>query len=298
MRPGPRRLTHSVHRVVKYWCSIFEQAGIPDAKSSAQTLASHVYGQKLWATTKCTKLSSCQLAELHHLCEQRLKRVPLQYIIGEWDFRDITLKLHPPVLIPRPETEELVELVLQDLEKNYCGGADILEIGCGSGAICLSLLKSRLKDCVVAIDSSTDACELTRINAARLGLKGERLTVLHEKICIKSVAYWWKEKFDVIISNPPYITNQDMINLQPEIACYEDRSALCGGKDGMDVIKQILHFASYSLRNSGSLWLEVGTGHTDVICKQVQEMHFGRIQFVARYQDFTKRWRFCHLKKM
>lgn len=290
-------MVRSVHRVVKYWCNIFQQAGVPDAKSSAQTLVCHVCGQKLWTALEHTKLSRSQLAELQQLCEQRLKRVPLQYIIGEWDFRDITLKLQPPVLIPRPETEELVELVLHDLEENYLAGADILEIGCGSGAICLSLLKSRLKDCVVAVDSSAKACELTRINATRLDLIAKRLTVLNEKISIRSIAERWKEKFDIIVSNPPYITSQDMINLQPEIVCYEDRSALCGGKDGLDVIKQVLHFASYSLKNNGSVWLEVGIGHTDVIRKQVLARNFGSIQFVARYQDFNERWRFCHLKK-
>lgn len=86
------------------------------------------------------KLSSQQLSYFERLCECRIARMPIQYIIGEWDFRDLTLKMKPPVFIPRPETEELVELILQQFDSK--NAMRFMEVGCGSGAICLALLKS------------------------------------------------------------------------------------------------------------------------------------------------------------
>lgn len=144
-----------------------------------------------------------------------MARMPIQYIVGEWDFRDITLVMQPPVFIPRPETEELVELILQqqiDLTKRV----KFLEIGCGSGAISLALLKSLPNAMAEAADQSSMACLLTMKNAINLKLS-DRIKVIQAKINDRLKHQDFKHKYDFIVSNPPYVPSRDLMNLEPEI---------------------------------------------------------------------------------
>lgn len=140
--------------------------------------------------------------------------MPVQYIIGQWDFRDLRLKMVPPVFIPRPETEELVELILQqvDITKKM----KILEIGCGSGAISLSLLKSLPAVECIAIDQSKLACRLTMDNAQSLNLS-QRLKIFKHKINSNTLPDEIGSNFDLIVSNPPYVPTREMRQLEPEI---------------------------------------------------------------------------------
>lgn len=157
--------------------------------------------------------------------------MPVQYIIQEWDFRDLTLKMSRPVFIPRPETEILVDIVLNEIDRK---GADtVLEVCCGSGAISLALLKARSQVCwwnspisysntishffqlfITAIDKSEDACKLTRENACINNLS-DRIRIIQKEI--KDFNLNSREKFDVIVSNPPYVPSRDILHLQPEI---------------------------------------------------------------------------------
>ncbi|MED6268584.1 hypothetical protein CHARACLAT_023935 [Characodon lateralis] len=131
------------------WKRHFEEKGVTEPEHSSQYIIAHLLGAKTMEGVEPQRLteflSKEKTEQVWQLCTRRLSRMPLQYIIEEWDFRDLTLKMRPPVFIPRPETEELVELVLTDLQKDP-GAAEAhqtcLEVGCGSGAISLSLLKS------------------------------------------------------------------------------------------------------------------------------------------------------------
>lgn len=156
-----------------------------------------------------------QVEKFDKLCECKMARMPIQYIIGEWDFRDITLVMQPPVFIPRPETEELVELILQqqiDLSKRI----RFLEIGCGSGAISLALLKSLPCAMAESADQSSMACLLTMKNAINLKLS-DRIKVIQSKINDRLKCDEFKHKYDFIVSNPPYVPSRDLMNLEPEI---------------------------------------------------------------------------------
>lgn len=167
------------------------------------------------------KLEKEQLEQIEKMCDARLSRMPVQYILKEWEFRDLPLIMRIPVFIPRPETEELVELVTQQLDpdENY----KILEVGCGSGCISLALLKSlpNVRQ-IVAIDQSKAACELTEENAKKLGLSDSIVVFKHKlesgELPDEIAKYG---PFDIIVSNPPYVPSKDILKLEPEIYLYE-----------------------------------------------------------------------------
>lgn len=226
----------------------------------------------------------------------------MQYIIEEWDFRDLTLKMKPPVFIPRPETEELVDLVIADLQMRPGAGKEAdtrhtcLEVGCGSGAISLSLLKSLPQLKAVALDQSQDAVDLTRENAFRLGLQ-DRLQIHHidimkEAKAVRSIC----GRVSAVVSNPPYLFSEDMTTLEPEIFRFEDPAALDGGEDGLKVIKQILTLAPPILLDHGRVYLEVEPRHPPLVQRWV-EANVEELQYVETRHDFTGRPRFCILQK-
>ncbi|CAG07003.1 unnamed protein product, partial [Tetraodon nigroviridis] len=218
--------------------------------------------------------------------------MPVQYVIEEWDFRDVTLKMRPPVFIPRPETEELVELVLGDLESRSWVGADTqqtcLEVGCGSGAISLSLLRSRPQLQVLAVDQSRDAVELTAENAGRLGLE-DRLQVHHLDVMkAGETLLSLCGSVSALVSNPPYLFSEDMNSLEPEISRFEDHGALDGGEDGLNTIKQILILAPQILINHGRVYLEVEPRHPARIQAWV-EANVGGLCYVETRRDISGR---------
>uniref|UniRef100_A0A8C1GPM3 HemK methyltransferase family member 1 n=1 Tax=Cyprinus carpio TaxID=7962 RepID=A0A8C1GPM3_CYPCA len=207
------------------------------------------------------------------LCSKCLTRMPVQYVIEEWDFRDLTLKTKPPVVIPRPETEELVSLV-----------------GCGSGAISLSLLRSIPQLRVFALDQSQTAVCLTMENANRLGLQ-DRLDVHHLDVIKDADVILSKCKpVDFLVGNPPYLLSQDMDTLQTEILGFEDNSAL----DGLSVICLILALSSKLLTQR--VYLELAPYHPPVIQQLIEEMRLGLLYLETRC-DLTNRPRFCILQK-
>ena len=177
---------------------------------------------------KVIESSKRPLLEAMRAC--RMSRMPVQYIVKTWDFREIRLAMKPPVFIPRPETEQLVSLVLEKCD--FRGGKKmrILEVGCGSGAVCLSLLKEAPADgiSVTAIDRSRHACALTMENAILNDL-WRNLRVLHAKVDEEGAVTKMGEngpeldlgpepKFDMIVSNPPYVLRKDLMNVAPEIS--------------------------------------------------------------------------------
>ena len=167
-------------------CKVFESAGISEPQQSAELLVGEALGvrnlDKLMSVASHSSLSDQQSEKLAIMSQCRLANMPLQYILGYWDFRELRLKMRPPVFIPRPETEELVGIVLKHLtcfEDQKV--INVLEIGCGSGAISLSLLKeytnksNHLK--ILAIDQSASACNLTSENAAEILLEKESISL-------------------------------------------------------------------------------------------------------------------------
>ncbi|XP_062441708.1 MTRF1L release factor glutamine methyltransferase isoform X2 [Rhea pennata] len=265
--------------------------------------------QSLNSRILCAPLTAMQQEQIQQLSTKRLERMPVQYVLGEWDFQDLTLKMSPPVFIPRPETEDLVSLVVEEgsqkcEEKNsgllFPAAAPhpvILEIGCGSGAIALSLLCKLPQSQVIAVDKEKAAVDLTRDNAQRLQLQ-DRIYVLHHDVSsssAKQLLLWGP--VDFIVSNPPYVFHEDMASLAPEIFRYEDLGALDGGDDGMRVIKTILALAPSLLKDSGSVFLEVDPRHPEMVANWLQTHPNLLLALCAIHKDFCGKPRFLHIQK-
>lgn len=204
-----------------------------------------------------------------------------------------------PVFIPRPETEELVTLICQQIEKNK--SCRILEIGIGSGAIILSLLNELQNVTVTGIDQSIAACELTLENAKNLNLL-DRIKIFRHKLnsdTLPDDIIKPNEKFDVIVSNPPYVPKKDLLKLEPEIYLYEDIRALDGGVDGLDLIKLILPLSAKYLKSGSHLWLEVDPRHPEIIAKIIENnQEEWQLKYVSSYKDIFKKDRFLEIEKL
>ena len=212
---------------------------------------------------------------LERLIQRRISGEPLQYILGYKEFWSIHFKVDPRVLIPRPETELLVEqslLILSQtsLKRPPC----LLEIGTGSGAIAISLAKESRDSLIVATDISREALLLAKENAQSAG-------VLHRIRFVNGDLFSpfrsWRDEgyFDLILSNPPYIVRSEMEKLAREVKDFEPIVALDGGGDGLAFYRRIVSQASFYLRKGGWLLLEIGQGQGENVSKMIEkEGHF------------------------
>lgn len=192
-----------------------------------------------------------------------LKRgIPVQYIVGDVDFYKYNFVVNPSVLIPRFETEELVDNAIRYIKNNFDGNVDIIDIGCGSGAIGITLAKELSNSKVTCLDISDSALEVAKINAQRLGadvnvIKGNMLDGI-------------SDKFDVVISNPPYIALNEEIedivkNNEPHLALYS-------GEDGMDSYRQIFGSINNVIKNKYLIALEIGCTQRHDVIKIIKEV--------------------------
>jgi len=193
------------------------------------------------------QLDEAEAATYRALLQRRLAGEPLAYILGEREFFGLNFKVTPATLIPRPDTELLVELALQRIPH----GGRVLDLGTGSGAIALSIAHSRPDVQVTAVDASAGALEVAKENALRLNANNARL-LLGDWFSTLS-----NERFDLIVSNPPYIEDADA-HLQRGDLRFEPRSALASGADGLDDIRRIISDAERHLNDGGWLLFEHG----------------------------------------
>ena len=205
---------------------------------------------------------------------QRVQRVPVQYILGATAFRELELTVTPAVLIPRPETEVLVDVALELLPT----GGRALDLCCGSGAIALSLKRELAEVAVVATDISQAALAVARANGASCELEIEWLS--------GDLFAAVEGDFDLVVSNPPYVKSGDLKRLEPEVRDHEPRLALDGGADGLDCYRRIAHQASDHIRPGGYLLLEVGDGQSAEVEKLLAEV--GRFAEVETKPDLNE----------
>ena len=205
---------------------------------------------------------------------QRVQRVPMQYILGATAFRELELTVTPAVLIPRPETEVLVDVALELVPM----GGRALDLCCGSGAIALSLKRELAEVAVVATDISQAALAVARANGASCELEIEWLS--------GDLFAAVEGDFDLVVSNPPYVKSGDLDRLEPEVRDHEPRLALDGGADGLDCYRRIAHQASDHIRPGGYLLFEVGDGQSAEVEKLLAEV--GRFAEVETKPDLNE----------
>jgi release factor glutamine methyltransferase len=191
------------------------------------------------------------------LINRRAAREPIAYILGHKEFNSLELEVGPGVLIPRPETEILVEAALEILRR--MGAAKVLDLGTGSGAIAVAIATHAPAARIVASDLSIEALEMARRNVRRFGL-GQQIEIRRADCFASMDSGGELGGFDLIVSNPPYVPDGEIGGLQPEVSRYEPRSALAGGPDGLDFYRMLARQSRRHLRERGRVAVEVGAG--------------------------------------
>lgn len=248
--------------LVSLWTDIrkrFEAAGIDSPVIDARLLLETGAGvARIEIITDPRRaLTQTQVDAVEALVARRLKREPVAHIVGHKAFWTLDLRVSRDVLIPRPETELLVEAALEMIAPD--AKARVLDLGVGSGAILLAVLNDRPNATGVGVDASEPALAVARTNAEALQLSN-RIELLHGDWCAGL-----DESFDLVLSNPPYIPTADIEGLQPEVAQHEPRMALDGGPDGLGAYRTIIAQLPKVLRPGGGFALEVGAGQADAV---------------------------------
>lgn len=244
----------------------FAAAGVPDPRSDAELLLASALGidRAALAAEPERPIDSPSARRYADWVRRRLAREPVAYILGRAHFRRLGLGVDPRVLIPRPETEHLVEVALELLASRPGGTARVCEVGTGSGAVALALVdESREPLELVATDVSADALELARANADRLG-RGSELEFRHCDLLPAG-------RFDLVVSNPPYVAEPDWDGLAPEITRHEPPEALLAGPDGLALLRRLCRQAPESVAAGGHLCVEVGQGQAAAVAALMEE---------------------------
>jgi release factor glutamine methyltransferase len=263
---GPSGDVWTVGAALAWTVEYFEGKSVEAPRRSAEWLLSEATGLtrvELYAHHD-RPLSPEERERLRELVKARASGTPLQYVTGEVCFRHLVLKVRPGVFIPRPETEVLVDVVLEELaDRVTADAADpgppvVADICTGSGAVALSVAHEHPSACVWATELVEDTAQAARENAARCGLD-ERVTVLTGDLLAPLPADV-RGSVDVVVSNPPYIPTADVAALPPEVADFEPPIALDGGDDGLTFARRIMVDAREWLAPGGLLLMELDTG--------------------------------------
>ena len=228
------------------------------------------------------QLTPEQLTRYRNLVARRGNREPLAYILGYREFYGLELVVDPRVLIPRPETELLVERALE-IASQMASPSHIADVGAGSGAIAISLAVRLPESTIYALDHSPGALEVVTENARRLSVAG-RVHCLHSDLLAALPV-----PVDIITANLPYVTTDEWQELAPEIRNHEPRSALHGGPDGLALIERLLAMAEPNLRPGGAILLEIGAGQgVGATTLAHQYLHQTRVQLVQDYAGLDR----------
>ena len=254
-----------------------------DARLNTERLLAHTLGlSRVELYTNFDRpLTSDELLQFKKILKRRLAREPLQYIVGETEFYSLPVTVRPGVLIPRPETEILVEQVI-----NYCTDRfendeefHVLDMGTGSGCIAIAIKKNCPNVQVTAVDISEDALGIARenaeINNVNISLKN-----------IDALKPWpaeYTSSFNVVVSNPPYVSFREFEQLQPEIQEFEPKISLLGGNDGLDFYRRISNILTDLLKPNSAAFFEIGEKQSASVTNIFSEAGFENIQTIKDF---------------
>jgi release factor glutamine methyltransferase len=213
--------------------------------------------------------------------KRRARHEPFQYIVGKQEFFGLEFEVTPDVLIPRPETETLIEDVIQEYEGSapfrFC------EIGVGSGCIVIALLKNLLQATAVGVDVSEAAIGVSTRNAEKNGV-ADRLELIQGNLFDRIHG----ASFDLIVSNPPYVPEPDLETLQQEVKNFEPRLALAGGTDGLDIVRSIVADSPQHLNSKGCLFIEVGWDQSERVAALFDMNVWAAVDFLPDLQGIPR----------
>ena len=271
--------------IIKKTTDFLGGKGVDSARLNAELLIGHALALKrmaLYLQFERT-LSEPELEKIRPLVRRRSQREPLQYILGETEFHGLKLKVDRRALIPRPETELLVERVLAICAERANVGTNVLDLGTGSGAIALAMAAGMLSARVTAVDFSEDA--LARENAIATGLQDR---------VVFTRSHWFaglaaEARFDVMVANPPYLSAEETAETAPEVRAHEPATALTAAEGGLADLRAIVAQAPEYLNAGGLLALETGITHHPEVLRLARTAGFSRME---SRQDLTGRDRY------
>jgi release factor glutamine methyltransferase len=250
-------------------------AGVPQARTDAEILVAHVLGvPRSTVAARDDHLDARQLERLQALAERRRTREPLQHLLGEWGFRNLTLAVDRRALVPRPETEVTVERALARIER--IAAPRVLDVGTGSGAIALAILDEHPVARVTAVEASQPAIELARENAARAGYSDRLELIVSDIRCEPDpsnsllLALEGERGFDLVVSNPPYIPEVELARLEPEVREHDPREAIVEA----GLTEAVARAAPAVLRSGGWLVLECGDGQDEALADLLRSLGY------------------------
>jgi release factor glutamine methyltransferase len=259
-----------VYEILNESAKTLEAVGIPSARLDAEVLLAFCLGCDRLEFFKNPQmpLDLTQLTAYQKLIDRRLRWEPVAYITGRKDFWTFTLKVNKDVLIPRPETEIIVEEILDISKKSDASRIKILDIGTGSGAIAIALACEKSQASIMATDISPEALNVARKNAESLGLQNRidfRQGDLFEPV---------EGFFDIIASNPPYIGAEEYEELPEGVRSFEPREALFAGQSGLEFYEKIIYQTPGHLEKNGWILLEIGATQEKEICRIMDNSGF------------------------
>lgn len=269
--------TWTIKRIIEWTTRDLHSRGIPSAKLDAEVLLAHALGtDRLDLFLNFDRpLDEQERTLFRKMISRRRQREPVAYITGHKEFWKIPLAVSSNVLIPRPDTEVIVEEVLELIPED--SKATVVDVGTGTGCIALSLAFERPQCQVIAVDCDQGAATLAQKNAESLELDNR------VKIVVGDLLGPIEEPVSLIVSNLPYIPSDEIDVLEPEVAKWEPRLALDGGQDGLDVFRRLIEAAPDKLEPGGWLVLEVGHGKQ---AREVSELLEGNWDLVKIRQDY------------
>ena len=273
----------TIGRILKWTEQYFKEKGIESPRLDAEVLLSHILGrERIYLYVHFDEpLEPAELARYREAIKQRVQRVPIAYIIGEKEFMGLTFKVTEDTLVPRPDTEILVQAAIERLRAR--GDAPrFADIGTGTGAICLSVLHFLPKAQADTVDISPAARAIAEENAAALEV-ADRVT-FHTGDLLAPLA---GQCYDAILSNPPYIPDGDIAALAPEVRLEEPHTALAGGKDGLDFYRRLMADAPALLKDGGFLAVEVGI-HQAAPVAALAAPSFSRTEILKDYAGIER----------
>ena len=277
----------TVLKLLQWTTAYFQRNNVPEPRTSAEVLLAHVLEQdRLFLYLNYDRpMETSELAAYRAYIKRRLGGEPNQYITGLQEFWSLPVRVSPDVLIPRPETEVLVQAVLEFLDKAD-PNVDILDLGTGSGAIAIALARELPAARIVAADLSMAALGLAQENA-KLNQVDERIFFVRGDMF--AAIPGGSQKFKVVVTNPPYISHAEISKLPREIRDFEPHHALEGGPDGLTAIRHIIAEAPTVLSQGGALCMEMGADQTESVSALARDnQHYESYRIIKDYSGLDR----------